>query len=161
MKKSLLVFTIYLISFGAFSQGLEIGLNGGFPIGETDEQYNSNFGADIGYIWGDRDGYGFYGGFTSGYRTFLPKTEQEQRVAFVPIAASLRVAGTGKISVEWDFGYGLAIRPDDIPGGFYMRPSLGYYISLNTIITLSYISHKSGENRFQSINIGIRVSLFE
>ncbi|SFW13405.1 outer membrane beta-barrel protein [Cellulophaga fucicola] len=166
--KKLFIVAIAALGF-AFSaqaqEGFGAGVNLGLPMGDLDDFYGFNAGVDVQYLGAVSET--FYAGGTIGYSHYFGKTydaapgieiEQED-IQFLPIAAVAKFMITEDFSVGTDLGYALGLK-EDVDGGFYYRPKLGYRIADSIELNLSYagISLEDDINA-STFNIGFMFQL--
>ena len=143
MKKFLAAIFFVLISTGLFAQeGLKVGLQGGIPIGDFDDQISLVVAADLGYMWalGEVVDLGIASGYIHGFTDRfddLSVLADLPNVQFIPAAASVRVWPTNSFTIGVDGGYAIGIN-DGNDGGLYARPVIGFLFSAFTELNLSY-----------------------
>lgn len=155
MKKFLLLLIFLTTALSSsYSQGdLRLGVNAGIPVGDVADVSSFNAGADIAYLMGFGDT--FQIGPMVGYSHFFGEDDIDD-FQFLPIAATARI-GLAGLEVGLDLGYGLGIS-DDIDGGFYYRPKLGFSLfGLSLIGSFTGISDDSVT--FSTVNLGLEFRL--
>lgn len=147
----------------SYAQGnLRLGINVGLPVGDVDELYSFDLGADLSYMFGTESGFSV--GPMVGYSHFFGKTMDTgfgevdlDDVSFLPIAASGRIGLSESFFLGADIGYALGIT-EDVDGGFYYRPKLGFDLfGLGLIASYSGVSMDGGS--FSSVNLGVEFGL--
>ena len=162
MKKLVLVAVFALIGFGAQAQdGFKLGVNAQLPVGDAADVYSFGLSLDLVYMFEVSES--FDAGITTGFSNAFLKSEFKDfgdPAQFIPIAAAARFKASDDFSIGADLGYALGIN-DGNDGGFYYRPIVGYDISENAQLTLSYsgVSVKDADFTFSTINLGILFSL--
>ncbi len=137
MKKVLLMSIIALISSvsviaqeGSFKAGIHVGI----PTGDIEKVSSFNAGLDLTYLFSINDD--FKVGGTIGYTNFFGKTITSSfagssvsistdDVSFIPLAASIEYGLSPKFYLGADLGYAIST-DDDIDGGLYYQPKIGY-----------------------------------
>ena len=159
MKKLVASIFFVLISTALIAQeGFKIGLQGGIPLGDFDEQISLVAAVDVGYMWalgeivdlGPASGYiiGFTDKFEDGPFADLPN------VQFVPAAASVRIWPSNSFSLGADGGYAIGIN-DGNDGGLYVRPVIGFLFSAFTELNLSYTNVSLDGASYSSATLGL------
>ena len=160
MKKIFALLILGCLSSGLQAQeGFKIGLQGGIPLGDFDEQLSLVAALDVGYMWalgevvdlGPASGYII--GFTDSFDQTSPFADLPN-VQFVPAAASLRVWPGNSFSFGADAGYAIGINEGN-DGGLYVRPIIGFLFSAFTEINLSYTNVSLDGASYSSATIGI------
>ena len=160
MKNILTLLLLLSLSTGLNAQeGFKIGLQGGIPLGDFDDQLSLVAALDVGYMWalgevvdlGPASGYII--GFTDSFDDSSPFADLPN-VQFVPAAASLRVWPSNSFSIGADGGYAIGIN-DGNDGGLYVRPIIGFLFSAFTEINLSYTNVSLDGASYSSATIGI------
>ena len=114
--------------------GFKAGIHAGLPMGDIKDVTSVNLGLDLAYMW--NVGEGFEAGITTGYTTYLGKTESEtmfgvtieteyEDISFVPVAATAQYLLTENIYLGADLGYAVGVS-EDTDGGFLYQPKVGY-----------------------------------
>ncbi len=160
MKNLLASVFFLMLSSGLMAQeGLKIGIQGGIPLGDFDDQLSLVVAADIGYMWalgevvdlGPASGYII--GFTDKFDDDSPLADLPN-VQFVPAAASLRIWPTNSFSLGADGGYAIGIN-DGNDGGLYVRPVIGFLFSAFTELNLSYTNVSLDGASYSSATVGL------
>ncbi|TDN82352.1 hypothetical protein DET49_1245 [Salegentibacter sp. 24] len=164
MKRFVFIVCVMLMGTNVMKaqSGLRLGANIGIPLGDVEEVSNFQAGADIAYMFGIADM--LYVGPMIGYTRFFVEDIDNEIVdldmedpAFLPIAASGRIALAQGFFFGTDLGYAVGLN-DGNDGGFYYRPQIGYnFGKIGLIASYSGIS-VDGDN-FSSINLGIEFGL--
>ena len=108
-------------------EGFKIGLQGGIPLGDFDDQLSLVVALDVGYMWalgevvdvGPASGYII--GFTDKFDDESPLADLPN-VQFVPAAASVRIWPSNSFSLGADGGYAIGIND----GNDNQRQQRGY-----------------------------------
>lgn len=160
MKKFFCILILALLSHTVFAQeGFKIGLQGGIPLGDLDDQLSLVAALDVGYMWalgevvdlGPASGYII--GFTDKFDQASPFADLPN-VQFVPAAASLRIWPSNSFSFGADGGYAIGINEGN-DGGLYVRPVIGFLFSALTEINLSYTNVSLDGGSYSSATVGI------
>ncbi len=140
-------------------EGFKIGLQGGIPLGDFDDQLSLVVALDVGYMWalgevvdvGPASGYII--GFTDKFDDESPLADLPN-VQFVPAAASVRIWPSNSFSLGADGGYAIGIN-DGNDGGLYLRPVIGFLFSAFTEINLSYTNVSLDGASYSSATVGL------
>lgn len=162
MRKILLsTSALFAFTFMAHAQesGFTAGVHTGLPIGDFKFGYSVNVGVDVAYLWSD--GNGFSSGIATGYSHYIGKDVDNpygfdsyrfEDGAFVPLAATARVAITDFLFAGVDLGYAKYVRAGG-GGGFYFQPKAGY--SMEKIdVFVSYKGIVSNGTTLTTIGLG-------
>ncbi|WP_136467920.1 hypothetical protein [Flagellimonas onchidii] len=151
--KKLIATGIFLILMTFVTQAqvdrsnFKAGLNAGIPVGDAADVSSFSIGFDANYHWGVSElldvglATGFINAFgdtqeaSVGNITVQSEFEDFQ---FVPLAASVRIYPTYHFKFGGDAGYAVGIS-EGMDGGLYYRPSVGYNITGNTELNVSYM----------------------
>ncbi len=160
MRNSFLALAFVLLTSGLMAQeGFKIGIQGGIPIGDFDDQVSLVVTADVGYMWALGEVFdlgiasGFINGFTDKFDTGSELVDLPN-VQFIPAAASFRVWPSNSFSLGGDAGYAIGINEGN-DGGYYVRPLIGYLFGTYTELNLSY-SYVSLEGpTWSSVTVGL------
>ena len=79
-------------------------------------------------------------------------------VQFIPVAASGRFNASDEFTIGADLGYALGLN-DGNDGGFYYRPIVGYGVSDNIELSLSYTGISLDGATWSTINLGVNFGL--
>lgn len=168
MKKTFLLTLCLLVStFSAMAQQVDrsrikAGLHAGIPVADAADISKFSIGLDIAHHWGVSElidaglATGFINAFgetntvTVGNVTVESEFEDFQ---FVPLAGALRLYPTYDFNFGADVGYAVGINEGN-EGGFYVRPSMGYNITGNTELNVSYINI-SNDGNFSIVALGV------
>ncbi|MCL5247433.1 porin family protein [Cellulophaga sp. 20_2_10] len=161
--KKLFIVAIAALGF-AFSaqaqEGFGAGVNLGIPMGDIDDFYGFNIGVDAQYLGAVSET--FYAGGTVGYSRYFGKSEEgyeAEDISFLPIAAVAKFMVTEDFSIGTDLGYAVSLK-DELDGGFYYRPKLGYRIADAIELNLSYAGISLEEDiNAATFNIGVMFQL--
>ncbi|MGX1930689.1 hypothetical protein [Flagellimonas sp. 2504JD4-2] len=152
--KKIITTSIFLL-FVAFNTQAQVdrsnfkaGLNAGVPVGDAADISSFSIGLDVNYHWGISElldaglATGFINAFgdtqeaSGGGITISAEFEDFQ---FLPLAASVRIYPTYSFKFGADVGYAVGINAGN-EGGLYYRPVIGYNITGNTELNVSYIA---------------------
>ncbi|MBO0323989.1 hypothetical protein J0X14_16895 [Muricauda sp. CAU 1633] len=169
MNKTFLLVVIAMVTFSFSSMAqyvdrtnFKAGLNAGLPVGDAGDVSSFSLGLDIAYHIGASEllDVGFATGFIHAFgdTTTLSgggvsvETEFED-IQFLPAAASIRLYPTYDFKFGADAGYAVGINEGN-EGGFYLRPIIGYNITGNTELNVSYVNI-SNDGSFSIATLGI------
>lgn len=152
-----------LISLGSYAQKeLNIGLNGGFTIGDIDDKASAGFGLDGNYLfdWFNE----FKIGPSLGVNYYLPKDvkgKETNPFVYVPIGGAVRFQPKEEdFYVGLDFGYAIGVSPSGDRGGVYFKPMVGYSISEGFRANLFYSGVKKKIVTYSYIGLGLSFDIF-
>ncbi len=155
------------ISFSSTAQyvdrtNFKAGLNAGLPVGDAGDFSSFSLGLDLAYHIGASEllDVGFATGFINAFGDTTTisgvggsfETEFED-FQFLPAAASIRLYPTYDFKFGADVGYAVGINEGN-EGGFYLRPIIGYNITGNTELNVSYVNI-SNDGSFSIATLGI------
>ncbi|MDC6363886.1 MULTISPECIES: hypothetical protein [Flavobacteriaceae] len=163
----LLTLGLFALTFSAMAQHVDrssfkAGFNAGIPVGDASEISKFSIGLDLAYHWSVSElvDIGLASGFINAFGETKTVTvgnvtvENEfEDFQFVPLTGSLRLYPTYDFKLGADVGYAVGIN-DGNEGGFYVRPSVGYNITGNTELNVSYINI-SNDGNFSIVALGI------
>ena len=157
MKKILFIAVLFFFFSGMFSSysqaDLKLGLNGGFPVGDTSSFTDFHWGFDAAYLF-EQVGI-FQVGPLLGYSSFVGNGDVAG-AQFIPLAASGRV-DLSIVFLGVDLGYAIAAT-DGVNGGIYYRPKVGLGMRFFNLIA-SYSGISVDEGQYSSVNLGIELSI--
>ena len=159
MKRITLALFFVMIGIGLYGQrGMKIGIQGGLPINEFQDEASIMLGLDVGYRFAlgeivdfgimTGDIHGFPEKYHLDYGTDLPS------IQFVPFAGSVRLWPSNSFSLGVDVGQALGINEGN-KGGFYYRPTIGYLMGGQTEVNISYTGIKLEERTWMTLSLGI------
>ncbi len=153
MRKTFLVVTTLfilgtMIGKAQDRSSFKAGFIAGLPVGDASDVSDFSIGLDVAYHWGVSEWLDL--GLATGFINAFGKTETVTQgpimveadfdnFQFIPAAASIRFYPTYHFKLGADVGYGVGINTGN-EGGFYVRPSVGYNITGNTELNVSYIN---------------------
>jgi hypothetical protein len=168
-KKTVVLVVVAFIAFSFSSMAqyvdrssFKAGVHAGLPIGDASDFSSFSLGLDLAYHWGVSElfdaglatgfinAFGETGSVTVGEITVEGEFEDFQ---IVPLAAAIRLYPTYDFKLGADVGYAVGINEGN-EGGFYLRPSVGYNISGNTELNVSYIN-VSNDGNFSMVALGV------
>jgi len=159
MKNVLMLFTFFSIAMGISAQeGLKVGIQGGLPIDDFNDEVSLVVGVDVGYMWALGEvvdlgiAAGFLNGFAESFHSDVVLTDLPN-VQFVPLAASVRVWPSNSFSFGVDVGNAFGINEGN-DGGLYYRPIIGYLFGPQTEINLSYTAVDLDNRKWTTVNLG-------
>ncbi|RDY58321.1 hypothetical protein [Flagellimonas nanhaiensis] len=168
MKKTLLtIITLFIIGSTVHAQvdrsNIKAGLIAGIPVGDAADISSFSIGFDFAYHVGVSEllDLGAATGFINSFgetRTIsgggiTVETEFED-FQFIPLAASLRIYPTYQFKLGADAGYAVGVNEGN-DGGFYLRPLIGYNITGNTELNVSYVNISNDGGDFSIAMAGI------
>ncbi|MER3374171.1 MAG: hypothetical protein RIM83_05995 [Allomuricauda sp.] len=167
MNKTFLLATAAMlaISFSTMAQyvdrtSFKAGLNAGLPVGDAGDASSFSLGLDLAYHIGASEllDVGFATGFIHAFgdTTSLSGgavTVEYEDFQFLPVAGSLRIYPTYDFKLGADVGYAVGFNELN-EGGFYLRPIIGYNITGNTELNVSYVNI-SNDWSFSIATLGI------
>ncbi|MEM6864962.1 MAG: hypothetical protein AAF575_07260 [Bacteroidota bacterium] len=167
MKKTsttlIFLLTVTLTSFAQVDRSnFKAGLNAGIPTGDASEISRFSVGLDLNYHYGvsKRIDIGIATGFLNAFGEsqtisdgILDIEAEFEDYQIVPVAGSLRIYPTYDLKFGADAGYAIGINEGN-DGGFYYRPILGYNITGNTEVNVSYTAIEN-EGTFSLVMAGI------
>ena len=156
MKHFLLCIAIAIFGFSNMNaQGFKLGGNVGIPVGDASDFYNFNIGLDVNFLWETSSSFdvGIATGFSNGFGE-----EDFDDAQFLPIAAAGRFNASENFKIGADLGYAIGIN-DGNDGGFYYRPMVGYDVSENIELNLSYSGVSLDGWTWSTINLGVMFGL--
>jgi len=160
MKKVLVTLVFALLGMRLFAQkGLKLGIHGGLPLDEFQDELSLVAGVDLGYRWGLSEiidlgvMVGFVNGFPEKYDREL-FAEDLPNIQFVPLAASVRFWTSNSFSIGGDVGQAIGIN-DGNDGGLYYRPTIAYLMGAQTEVNLSYTGIALDGATWSTINVGV------
>ena len=166
MRKTFLTtLTLVMLIFSAKAQdrsSFKAGFNAGLPVGDAADVSSFSVGLDLAYHWGVSEllDAGFASGFINAFgetRTFsgggVTVETKFEDFQFLPLATSVRIYPTYEFKLGADVGYAVGINEGN-EGGFYLRPLIGYNITGNTELNVSYVNI-SNDGSFSIATLGI------
>lgn len=150
---------LFLVTKVAAQEGLKLGIQGGLPFNDFNNEVGEVVGVDFGYMkaLGEVVDVGVMVGFLNG---FPEKYDRENplvelpHVQFIPLTASVRIWPSDSFSFGIDAGYALGIN-DGNEGGLYYRPIIGYLLGPKTEINLSNTNVKLEDRDWTTITLGV------
>ncbi len=167
MKKLILsglaIFTFGLASAQDDAGSFKVGAHIGIPVGDFDEVFSFNAGADVAYMFpvaenfkaGATTGYTFYSGkeytFSDGVNEVKIKGGNG---AFIPLAATAQYSIMEMLYLGLDLGYAIYVGDGEGDGGFYYQPKIGYQME-KIEIYLGYKGISLDSSTLSSVNLGL------
>ncbi len=151
---------IVLSMSGLFAQeGFKIGIQGGIPLNDFDDQISVAVALDIGYMHalGEVVDFGVISGFIHGFpETFQTNTVNIDfpSVQFVPLTAAIRIWPSNSFSFGGNAGYAFGLNEGN-EGGLYYRPIIGYLLGAKTEINVSYTGISLDNASWTTATLGI------
>ncbi|WP_439129656.1 hypothetical protein [Polaribacter sp.] len=146
MKKILFIAILTIVSLGNLNAQESIfsgGLNIGLPTGNLENSYDAVLGAELYYMLPAARRVAI--GPAVEYTHFLGKETDIVNISdasFLPISGAIRFSVTPKFLVGTNLGYALGLS-DGLDGGFYYKPMIGYNITNNSQLNITYSSINS------------------
>lgn len=160
LKKGLIALLFILTGSFLYAQpGLKIGIQGGLPVNEVNEEVGVVLGLDAGYMWALNEAIdlgvtvGFINGFPEKYHTNQPLSDLPN-IQFAPIGGSVRIWPSNSFSFGVDAGQALGIN-DGNEGGLYYRPIIGFLMSANTELNFSYTGIELDGKKWNTVTLGV------
>ena len=140
-------------------EGFKIGIQGGLPIDDFNDEVSLMAALDVGYLWALNEvvDLGVATGFINGFKETFDSQEivgDLPNMQFIPLAASVRVWPSNSLSFGGEAGQALGINEGN-DGGFYYRPILGYLMGPYTEVNFSYTTIDLDGVKWNSVNLGI------
>lgn len=136
--KKIILSAVAVMAFGfanAQDAQFKIGVHAGLPMGDIKDGYSVNLGVDGAYLWNVADQ--FKAGVTTGYTTYLGKTEtidlggfgtmelKNEAIGFIPVAGTAQYSLTDNLFIGADLGYAILVQGEG-DGGVLYQPKIGY-----------------------------------
>lgn len=162
MIKKILFIAMFVSTIAITAQNrIGLGINGGIPIGNLEDNFSVAFGFDANYLFDVTDQISIGG--ATGMVFFSGKENNgvtPENKIHIPIAAAFRFNNDmDKWFVQGDFGYAIGISPSGDRGGFYFKPILGYNFNDSFGLNLFYTGIKKKYQTFSYIGLGAMVRL--
>ncbi len=166
-KNTLLLMILAMVSFTTIAQSVDrssfkAGVLAGMPVGDASNYSTFALGLDVAHHWGVSELFdaGIATGFIHAFGESQTINEgaatikyEFEDIQFIPVAAAIRMYPTYEFKLGADVGYAVAVN-DNMDGGFYIRPSIGYNITGNTELNVSYIN-VSNDWKFSMVSLGL------
>ena len=165
MRKLVVILALMAVSFGINAQeGAKAGINIALPVGDAGDVSGFSVGVDLLYHWAVSDE--FNAGVATGFTNAFGKSVDVgglgsidvPDVQFIPVAGSARYNASEEFSVGADLGYAIGLN-DGNDGGFYYRPVVGYGVSDNVELNLSYTGISLDGATWSTIALGVLFGL--
>lgn len=163
MKNCKTLFLILTLSFGlsSFAQykNFEASVHLGIPTGEAENFINIVYGLDLTYYLSNDIGGIIDLGITGGYTEFNYDTKggliDADDASFMKVAAAGKLNFQNNVYFNTDLGYAFGL--DQVNGGLYFSPKIGYHFdSFLVHVYYTYIRNSSsGINDFDYTSVGI------
>lgn len=158
--KKLLLLTVFLVAFVTSSNAQfnsSLALTGAIPTGDVKNQSSFALSADL-YFLKDINS-ALLLGVTSGYTIYFGKefnngiaTIDGPNFSYLPLAGAVRFKLSEDFSFGSDLGYAFGLS-DNVNGGFYYKPTVGFNLGNNNQLQLSY--QGISEDGFTANYVGI------
>ncbi|MCL6266449.1 hypothetical protein [Flagellimonas myxillae] len=159
MKRTYLVaialFAIMSMVHGQDRSNFKAGFNAGIPVGDAEAMSSFSIGLEFNYHWGVSEllDVGAVTGFINAFGETLPDQSEFEDIQFIPVAGSVRIYPTYHFKFGGDVGYAVGINEGN-EGGLFYRPLIGYNITGNTELNVSY-SAVDNNGTFAIATVGI------
>lgn len=160
MKNSFLSLLFIVISSVLVAQeGFKLGLHGGLPINDFNDEVALAVGLDTGYMYALNEVIdlgimtGIIYGFADTFQSDVVAAELSD-VQFVPLALSARIWTSNSFSFGGEVGQAFGIN-DGNDGGLYYRPIIGYLMGPKTEVNLSYTGIQLDDRSWTAVNFGV------
>lgn len=162
-KNTFLLVILAMVSLTTMAQTVDrsnfkAGVLAGIPVGDASDYSSFALGLDVAHHWGVSEL--FDAGIATGYIHAFGENQELvglnlkfEDIQFIPVAAAIRMYPTYQFKFGADVGYAVAVN-DNMDGGFYIRPSIGYNITGNTELNVSYINVSNDWN-FSMVSLGL------
>lgn len=140
------------------------GVNVGIPVGDASDFSSFSLGLDLGYHWGVSElvDVGVVSGFINAFGDSstldggaLGQIDVDfPDIQFIPVAAAFRLYPTYEFKLGADVGYAVGVNEGN-DGGFYWRPVIGYNITGNTELNVSYMNINNDGESFSIAALGL------
>ena len=166
MKKVLLVAFVAIMGVSTINaqEGvLNGGVNVGIPTGDANDFYGAALGAELNYMFPVADGFTL--GPSVQYSHFFGKdidtalgTVEVSDASYLPISGAARFNVSEKFVVGANLGYAVGLS-EDLDGGFYYRPVVGYKIGDTTQLNISYSGISNDVLDMNNVSLGVMFGL--
>ena len=159
MRRTYLVaVALFAFVFSASAQdrsNFKAGFSGGVPVGDAENISSFSIGLDLNYHWGISEliDLGAATGFINAFGDTLPDQTEFEDIQFLPVAGSIRIYPTYHFKFGVDGGYAIGINEGN-DGGLFYRPVVGYNITGNTELNVSYTAVEN-DGTFAIATVGI------
>ncbi|SOC81259.1 hypothetical protein SAMN06296241_2833 [Salinimicrobium sediminis] len=155
-----ILFLFSAVTVSAQTTDFKLGAHAGLPVGDMNEAYSYNAGANLSYMVGIAGLVEF--GALVGYMHYFEDSGKEgdlswegNDASYIPMAGSGRI-DMGPVFAGMDIGYALGLNEGN-DGGFFYRPKIGFgFLGLTFVGSYSGISADGIE--VNSINLGLEFS---
>nr|WP_299383584.1 hypothetical protein [Allomuricauda sp.] len=159
MKRTLLA--LLTITFGILlssaqdRSNFKAGFTAGLPVGDAEMISSFSIGLDVNYHYGVSEllDLGVATGFIHSFGDTLPDQSNFEDIQFLPVAGSVRIYPTYHFKFGGDVGYAVGINEGN-EGGLFYRPLIGYNITGNTELNVSYTA-VNNNGTFAIATVGI------
>lgn len=117
-------------------------ITAGLPTGDIDDQSSFALSADLYFMKSINSTLGL--GVTTGYSIYFSEeatiggiTVDPPNTSYLPLAGAIRLNLTNDLSFGADLGYAFGLS-DNVDGGFYYKPTVGFNIGSSSQLMLSY-----------------------
>ncbi|TMU56013.1 hypothetical protein [Flagellimonas algicola] len=154
----LIAIALFTVMFTVNAQdrsNIKAGFSGGIPVGDAENISSFSLGLDFNYHWGVSElvDAGIAASFINAFGDTLPNQTEFEDIQFLPVAGSVRIYPTYHFKFGGDLGYAVGIN-DGNEGGLFYRPVVGYNITGNTELNVSYTAIQN-DGTFAIATVGI------
>ena len=160
MKNTIVAFLLTFLGMGLYAQeGFKIGIQGGLPFDDFNDEVGVVVGIDVGHMWALGEVVdlgictGYIHGFHETFQTNIVRTDLPD-VQFIPVAGSIRIWPSNSFSFGVEGGQAFGINKGN-DGGLYYRPLIGYLMAANTELNFSYTTVKLEGRSWTTVNLGV------
>ncbi|WP_422350717.1 hypothetical protein [Flagellimonas sp.] len=159
MKRTYLIaIALFVLMFSAKAQdrsNIKAGFSGGIPVGDAADFSSFSLGLDFNYHWGVSEllDAGVATGFINAFGETLENQTEFEDIQFIPVAGSVRIYPTYHFKFGVDGGYAVGVNEGN-DGGLFYRPVVGYNITGNTELNVSYTAVEN-DGTFAIATVGI------
>ncbi len=161
MKKIVLILVCTLVIHMISAQeGFKLGIQGGLPFNDFNDEVGVVVGADAGYMFALNEmvdlgvSAGYIHGFSEKFKTGTAQLNLPS-VQFLPLTASVRIWTSNSFSLGGKIGYALGIS-EAYTGGLYYRPLIGYLMSAKTEVNISYTGIQLENKTWSTVTLGVQ-----
>ncbi|WP_127019941.1 hypothetical protein [Flagellimonas beolgyonensis] len=141
----------------------KVGVMAGIPMGDLSDFSKIALGVDVAFHWGVSELFDV--GIATGFINAFGETDSAtvgditiegsfDNYQVIPVAAAVRLYPTYNFKLGADVGYAVGVNEGN-DGGFYWRPVIGYNISGNTELNVSYININNDGESFSIAALGL------
>lgn len=167
MKKNIITLALLFLGIGMQAQvGFKLGVHGGLPLNDFNDEISMYVGVDLGYMWNINETIDL--GVTTSYVHGIAETYHSDVVLtdltdiqFIPVAASVRLWPSNSFSLGVEVGQAFGLSDAYKEDGLYYRPIIGFLFGTNTEINVSYSAIQLENKTWNTVGIGFLHSFNE